>query len=200
LRALQKRQAGGNPTRQELAALRHVEKERDHELRWFHYGSIPKGHWEKMSGRQSKVINEQAARYKFPFGAGHPKIDLSAVVRRLHDFLAENKDKLGADSTGDPLLVGTDSPALERYRLARAKIAEHELEEKIEQLIPREQIHDGMTQLAGLLRSCGEQLQRAYGDDALDILNEALTGCQRVISSMFKDADHGKEAPTETRR
>ena len=47
-----------------------------------------------MSGRQTKVINEQAARYDLPFGG--PTIDLPDVVRALHDFLAKHAQRLAS--------------------------------------------------------------------------------------------------------
>ena len=70
--ALRRRQAGQRPTRRELAALRRVEKARDDELRWQHYRTIPQKHWREMSGRQAKVINEQAATHGIPFAGRTP--------------------------------------------------------------------------------------------------------------------------------
>jgi len=61
--ALQKRKAGQRPTAVENAALRRIEKEQEERLRWQYYGAIPKKHWQAMSGRPPKVLNEQAARY-----------------------------------------------------------------------------------------------------------------------------------------
>src|SRR4051794_38395528 len=46
-------------SREERAALKRHEKDKDERLRWEHYGSIPQKHWKQMSGRQTKVINEQ---------------------------------------------------------------------------------------------------------------------------------------------
>src|SRR5690242_10540213 len=74
-------------TRPERTALKRHEKDKEERLRWQYYASIPQKHWRQMSGRQSKVINEQAERYGLPFGG--PTINLSAVVRAWHNFLAE---------------------------------------------------------------------------------------------------------------
>src|SRR6185295_4411788 len=63
-------------TQQEREVLKRHEKEKER-LRWQFYGSIPHKHWREMS--QTKVINEQAARYKIPFGGA--SIDLPAVAR-----------------------------------------------------------------------------------------------------------------------
>ena len=101
-------------TRPEREALRRHEKEKEERLRWQFYKCIPQKHWRQMSGRQAKVLIEQADRYNLPFGGA--TVDLPAVVRALHDFLADNALKL-ARVDDDPLLTGgTSSPALERYR------------------------------------------------------------------------------------
>ena len=34
--------------------------------RWRFYGSIPKKHWVKLSGRQHKILDDQASRYGLP--------------------------------------------------------------------------------------------------------------------------------------
>ncbi len=92
-------------TKPERAALKRHEREKEERLRWQYYGSIPQKHWRQMSGRQAKVINEQAERYGIPFGG--PSINLPAVVRALHDFLADNAHKLARED--DPLMQGSGS-------------------------------------------------------------------------------------------
>src|SRR6186997_2738194 len=99
-------------SRAERAALKRHEKEKEERLRWQYYAAIPQKHWRDMSGRQTKVLNEQAARYGIPFGGAN--INLPAVVRALHDFLADNAYKLARDD--DDMMQGNGSPALERYR------------------------------------------------------------------------------------
>lgn len=119
--AIAKRREGTRPNREESAALRRVEKTREEELRWDYYRSIPQKHWRAMSGRQTKVINEQADRYAIPFGG--PTIDLPSVVKALHDFLAANAVKFSQNGSGE--LEG-----LERLRRAKAEIAELDRDRK----------------------------------------------------------------------
>src|SRR4051794_16794039 len=82
-------------SRDERAALKRHEKEKEEKLRWQYYRNIPQKHWREMSGRQTKVINEQADRYGLPFGG--PFIDLPKLARGFHDFLADNALKLAKD-------------------------------------------------------------------------------------------------------
>jgi hypothetical protein len=174
-------------TRDERSALRRHEVEKEERQRWQHYGSIPQKHWRQMSGRQAKVINEQADRYGIPFGGA--VINLSAVVKAIHNFFADNAQKLAKED--DPLMQGGGSPALERYREERAALAKLDRLERERQLIPREEARQAQAQIASIIREAGDALLRQHGPAAAEILHEALDDCQREIDRTFGDATHG---------
>jgi hypothetical protein len=174
-------------TKPERAALKRHEREKEERLRWQYYGSIPQKHWRQMSGRQTKVINEQTDRYGIPFGG--PTINLPAVVRALHDFLADNAQKLARDD--DPLMQGTGSPALERYREERAAMARLDRLEREQKLLPRDDVRESMGRIAAILRGAGDTLQRQFGPAAVEILYEALDDAQREIDRSFGDRRDG---------
>jgi hypothetical protein len=44
-------------------ALKRHKRDKEERLRWQFYRTIPQKHWRTMSGRQARVINEQAERY-----------------------------------------------------------------------------------------------------------------------------------------
>ncbi len=167
----------------EREALKRHEKQKEERLRWQYYSSISQKHWRQMSGRQTKVINEQATRYDIPFGG--PKIDLSAVVKALHDFLADNAQKLARDD--DVLLQGSNSPALERYREERAELARLDRLERQRQLLPRDQMREALARIAGIIRGAGDALQRQFGPAAVEILHEALDDAQREMENSLSD-------------
>jgi hypothetical protein len=169
-------------SREERAALKRHESEKEERLRWQYYASIPKKHWKVMSGRQSKVIDEQAARYELPFGGA--VVNLPALVRTLHNFLAVNALKLTKDD--DPLLQGgPSSPALERYREERAQLARMDRLEREGALLPRTEVREFLGRVAAILRGAGETLERQFGPGALDILFEALDDAQRETDRYF---------------
>lgn len=168
-------------TKEERRALKRHEAAKEERLRWKYYRSIPQKHWRAMGGRQTKVLNEQAARYGIPFGGA--TISLPDVVRALHDFLAENAQKLARHDDLD--MQGTGSPALERYREERAAIARLDRLEREGLLLPREEVRDAITQVASILRSAGDLLQRQFGVGALDVLHEALDDAQREVDRCF---------------
>ena len=159
-------------TREERAALKRYEKQKEERLRWEYYGSIPQKHWRQMSGRQTKVINEQADRYGLPFGG--PVVNLPKLARALHDFLAENAIKLAKED--DPLLQGGmgSSPALEDYRKERAALARLDRLEREKELLPRDAAREALGRVAGIIRGAGDSLQRQFGVAAVEILYEAL--------------------------
>ena len=185
-RALEKRRRSQQPTRGEARALRRVEAAREERLRWEFYRTIPQKHWRAMSGRQAKVLIEQAAAYGIEFGGD--AIDLPKVVRQLHDFLARNKRRLAVPEDSDPLLAAGNSPALERYREEKAQLAHLDRIEREGHLIPRRLMHDLLTRAAAILRGVGETLARDCGPEAQRILDEGLDDFNREIDSLDNDA------------
>lgn len=190
-RALEKRRRGETPNSQELAALKRFERQEEERQRWEFYRTIPQKHWREMSGRQAKVLKEQAELYGIPFG--DREIDLPSVVQALHDFLARNARLLAnageENQDADPLLVGSGSPALEEYRRERTRLVKLEREEREKTLLPRDLVHEGLGRIATILREAGETLQRQFGSDAHQLLNEALDDCQREIGAMVSADD-----------
>jgi len=168
-------------TQSERNALKRHEREKEERLRWQYYGSIPQKHWRRMSGRQTKVINEQAERYGIPFGGA--KIGLPAVVRGIHDFLADNAHRLASDD--DALMSGSGSPALERYREERAAIARLDRLEREGSLVPRDEVRTSFGRVAAILRTAGDALQRQFGPGAVEVLYEALEDAGREIERTY---------------
>lgn len=176
----------------ERAALKRFEKQREEQLRWKYYATIPQKHWRQMSGRQTKVLHEQAARYGLPFGGA--VVHLPELAKALHDFLATHATKLTAD---DPLLQGAASPALEQYRQERAALARMERRQRERQLLPREEVRAALGRIATLIRAAGELLERRHGADAGQILLEALREAQLDIDRSFGELIAGDEQVEE---
>jgi hypothetical protein len=165
--------------------LQRFEKQQEEKRRWDYYRSIPQKHWREMSGRQTKVLNEQAERYGIPFGGR--TVDLTKVVRALHNFLAVNAQKLASD---DEMMQGdSSSPALERYREERALIARLDRLERERVLVPRDKMREGLGRAASMLRAAGDTLQRQFGPAAGEILDEALDDVQREMNRLFGNGD-----------
>jgi len=109
--------SGQQPTAEERAALRRHERHQEEQRRWQYYESIPQKHWRQMSGRQTKVLAEQADRYGLPFGGR--TVNLPKLVRALHEFLAANARKLA----GEDGMMDAGAEALQQYRKERTRLA-----------------------------------------------------------------------------
>lgn len=168
-------------TREESQALQRHEKDKEERLRWQFYESIPQKHWRQMSGRQAKVLIEQAALHGIPFGGA--TISLPKVVKAYHDFLAANKFKLCRDE--DDLLSGPNSPALERYREERALMAKLNRLEREGQLLPRDDTRQVLLKIAGVIRQAGETLHKQFGEEAARVLYEGIDDAVAEIERYF---------------
>ena len=73
-------------------------------------------------------------------------------------------------------LAGDNSPALERYRTARAEREEMTVQTLQRELVPRAELRAGLARLAEILQRCGETLARDYGPGAMEVLERALAG------------------------
>jgi len=83
-RAVRKMALREKLTAEEERTLRRHQKEKEERDRWSHYRSIPQKHWRAMTGRQTKVLNEQAQRYDLPFG-GPVKGGSSPALERYRE-------------------------------------------------------------------------------------------------------------------
>jgi hypothetical protein len=186
--ALEKQRRGEQPTRDETAALRRYEKQIEDQRRDEHYRTIPKKLWRLWSGRQAKIILEQADRYGFEMLRG-ATIDLPAFVKRFHDWLAENARKLSAADSVDPTLAGVASPALEKKRQLECQRVELLLNREQGLWIERRLIHEGHNRMGAILRTAGEALLRQFGPAAQKIINDALQNCERETDRLLAADD-----------
>jgi hypothetical protein len=118
------------------------------------------------------------ADIKEPGKRGETRIRCRAAI----DAYAARKVEQVA-SKPDPLLAGGNSEALERYREAKADMAEMERDAQRGQLVPRHQLEPAFTAYAAAVRRAGEALQRQYGPGAADMLNEALDDAERAMQA-----------------
>lgn len=179
--ALRKKQAGDVPNERELRALRRYEKQREDERRRSYYATVPKGHYGELSGRQAKVLNEQADRYQLPLRGR--TVDLFAVVRRFHDLLAEwSRGGVPGAAADEDEMSGPASPMLERWREEKWRLARMERRRLEGSLVDRAEIDGLLIPVAQRLQRASEQLGRRYGADAQAILAEAIEEVIGVVS------------------
>jgi len=91
-------------------------------------------------------------------------------------------------ASDDPLLGDGDSPALERYRLAKAKHAELDLEHRKGELIDVSKCRDILAQWAAVIRKTGDRLSRRFGIEANLIVSDAIDACDDIVRT-FDDGN-----------
>ena len=83
------------------------------------------------------------------------------------------------------MVAAGDSPNLERYRLAKAKLAELELEQKHRAVLPRDQTREVLGRVASLWRRYGDRLGKRHGPEETLSFNETFGEARRVIEDEF---------------
>ena len=185
--ALDKRRRGEAPTRDEREALRRYEQAHDELLRIEHFSKIRKKEWREWSGRQDKILNEQAERYGIPIGGA--TIDVRNVAKWLHDFLAENARRLAGTDDENPDYAGCQSVNLEKYREARAKRENLAYERDLLIWVRRDEIRSGFSIIAEIMKNANEALLKQFGAKAQKILNDAWDNVDREINNHFGAVD-----------
>lgn len=125
---------------------------------------------------------------KFPDGSHNPfKVGAWRAERRLAGAVDP--------AEGEAMLQGDSSPNLERFRAARAKLAELELEERRRNLVALPEIHEVLCAISKLIRDAGDTLGRQFGDPARAILNRALDQADIKIDELVgtPDEDDGAD-------
>lgn len=174
--ALAKKRSGGKLKRDEQRAIERYQRDEEERARKRAYGAIPKKLWVQWSGRQHKVLDDQARTHGMPVSG--ETIDLPAVVQWLHEFLADNTHKLRKDDA----VEGDGTEAGERLRNLKLKneMLTEELAALRKETLPKCGVHDRLAAIAARLRLAGERLEREHGETALFILLEALDDLERA--------------------
>lgn len=189
LAALSKRRQGLPLTVREERLIASYEAKNREKIGSEYVRQVPKARLVEWSGRQPKQWLDWSVRYQLPYRAGKdvPYVDLTSVIRWLAEFLARNHELL-SQIASDPLMFGGNSPSIERWRAAKADMAEDERDERRRKLLPLDAVHDIHTRWASRLRKAGEVLARRYGNDAADILRDALIECRDLVEQVINDS------------
>lgn len=178
--------------------------------------AIPKRLYNTWSGRQTKVLHDQARRYGMPLEGA--TIDLIEVVEWIHDFLAENKRDLAflgcddddIDDDGFSRRTGRKSSPLRNELVAeqveqlrkRNQLLDAKLQTEAGAMVPLDLLHLMLAELAKLLRSAGHTL---YTIDARAgaVMAQTLERFAEVVGKLehgcleFGDENGGQNGPAD---
>lgn len=110
------------------------------------------------------------------------------------------------DAEEAAIVSGPDSPELEKLRAVKRRREELAYARDLEQITDITALRPTFARVASRLNEAGKILVKKHGNDAGDILNEALDDCERIIDrDLGSDtgdgqkaaARHDKRQPTE---
>lgn len=107
----------------------------------------------------------------------------------IESWAASEAAKRRPESTPEPELAGEGSPALERYRLARAKRAELDLEHIRGDLMRRSDVHEGLSEAGAVIRRHAARLVKEFGPEAGRIMADAVEDMLRTNERLFGGTD-----------
>jgi hypothetical protein len=183
--AMAKHQARQELTKQEATAWARWEGEEDERRGRRYLAAMPKKAYCDFSGRQVKILHDQADLYGIPLRGA--TVHVSELLAWVHDFLAKYKHQLaplvkgGTSDGGEP---GLEEQLLrEQVDLYRKKnvMLEEKIQQEQERTLPREEVHTLHAHLAKILRGAGEQLHKQFGENAAAILNVALMDFESAL-------------------
>ena len=117
--------------------------------------------------------------------------DRSYNARELVEWYARKERPAGAD----PMMVGSNSPGLERYRVAHAQREELELAVRRGQLVSLDEFltwYDA--ELAGPIRRSLEALRKHHGQAAMDVVLRGLEAAEQAVNRRLRKRQARKTA------
>jgi hypothetical protein len=157
---------------------------------------ISKRAYVALSGRQHKVLLEQATRYSLPLRG--ETVDLTALVPAFHDFLAVYGRRLVGNGDPDLLMEGS-SPWLEKYREEKARLARLDRLKREGSLFPREQVLQHLRAITGVLRSTGERMVRAAtAADCHELMDDGLVAIVASFEALAEQRGEGSSDADES--
>ena len=180
--AIRKTKEGEAPTRDEARALRRLEAAREERQREEYYRTVPKKHFVAMCGRATNSVNTMGRNAGLPVMGR--TVDLYAVLSAVFAFFAENKHAISAIRSGGRPLDEAKQADME-WKQERTRATRLMRLEREGQQLPRDEVHEGLTIIAGIYRRAGARLRKQFGDDAYAIVEESWEDATRAIESRF---------------
>lgn len=106
--------------------------------------------------------------------------------------------KVSQSISTDPLMAGEGSDALEAYRWQKAILAGYDVEERRRSIIRMDDANEVFSEVARILRQSHETIQRQFGAEAHEILEDALREASVLINARFgADTDDDDNGPAD---
>ena len=155
------------------------------ESRWERDSTISRKEWLKLSGHKLPDLIRHGDLLGVDFRCRI--VDVAAVARGLHDLLSRQGHRMVGLNDDESAMVGPSSPALERYREERARLAEMDLAERQNNVIPRINLRAAMAIFAKHLERAAQRLEKEVSSDAALLVHETWSECERLLNDLQSD-------------
>jgi hypothetical protein len=119
-------------------------------------------------------------------------------LRRLIEAWSAKDRQIASGDVDAELYGGSDSPNLERLRAAKAALSEMDLEERRGTHADIRNLESGLMRFASIIRRTGEILQRRFGSEAIDILNDGIEQAESICKSEIARLASGDDSDIES--
>ena len=141
-----------------------------------HQVNIPRSEYATNVQRSVRKLTNDAQRFGIPT-RGPEEIDVYEVCRWFHDLL---------DKSGERL---TEQSPLERLREEQAKLAQYKRRQTEYDLVSRTLVAEALTKISLLLKSLGHAMQKHFGEDAHEMVQDAVEDMKRAVDALFSESE-----------
>ena len=187
LQARKKVEAGLSLSDAEKRALDALEQVEAHTVFLHQAESVPIGVYCEWSGRQHKVVKEQAERYGLPIGG--KTVSIPAALHAFHDLIAKFHGKLvpsGIPATDDDVLAEAMWRSKDPLQAAfiKQRIRKEKRQNDVAEglLIDAGQIAQDLTVIGRKIANAIEQFERRFGVEVGDAFRQLVDDIGREIN------------------
>lgn len=163
---------------------------------WEEASAVSAVAWESMAGMTAKRAKSLSIAAGLPHAG--TSVDLPAWVRAVHDYLDRQSTRPAAkvDENQAPQ-EGSIAEAKHKVVRERARLFELERQAKERELLPRKDVHSAHASIGARLRQMGVDLASRFGEDAHEIVTEAILDVQSMTDRMFAEGGEGPVVEAE---
>ncbi len=176
LRGLGKRIAGKPLTQVEQRAVTKHDKAETVRLAGAYLQAMPAGEFRRLAG----LTRARADRLALRFPCGGATVNMAELLPALCAAALDGAEDLEADGS---------SPALERFRQARAEHAELDLAQRRGEVVEVAPLQEALAALSSLGRRRAEAMERAGGAAVRREFDEVLDDMRDAVDRWFPDDD-----------
>lgn len=136
---------------------------------------LPKRIYRQLSGRENSQLDSTSKYYGIPLATA--EIHLGDAITALHDWMADNAQKIKRIADADTIKKAAEAKLLE----IKTQQAELDLRQRMDEMIERRLVREKFAWLASQFSAMAEQVGRNHGPDPQAAINGFIEIMQREL-------------------